>query len=161
MDHEYKYKYAKQQLYDFPMFGPSDFSDQHYVSNSFWFETSSIYYLGSMLKNCYARNANACLLMSYLFSDRIRVDTGLRNLSSEGIERRSVVNLLTKPNALLSYKYFLMTERHNLSEKYIDRYFNLAHGLETRLTAPEKTAAQDAATAAKLWALEDCSSSTS
>jgi hypothetical protein len=155
MDHEYKYKYATQQLYDFPFFGPSDFSDQHYVSNSFWFETSSIYYMGSMLKHCYARNANACLLMSYLFSDRIRVDTGLRNLSPEGIERRSVVNLLPKPNALLSYKYLLMTEKNNLSDKYINRYYTLAQELEKRLTAPEKTAVQDAATVAKLWAIED------
>ena len=93
--------------------------------------------------------------MSYLFSDRIWVDTGLRNLSPEGIERRSVVNLLPKPHALLSYKYLLMTERNNLSDKYIDRYYTLAQELETRLTAPEKTAVQDAATVAKLWAFED------
>jgi hypothetical protein len=65
------------------------------------------------------------------------------------------VNLLPKPNALLSYKYLLMTEKNNLSDKYINRYYTLAQELEKRLTAPEKTAVQDAATVAKLWAIED------
>ena len=155
MDFEYKYKYANQQMYDFPIFGPSDFSDSFYSSNSFWFQISSIYYLGPMLKRCYARDADACLLLSYVFSNSIWEDTGILKLPSEKLERRSVLMLLPKPNAMLSYKYLLMSERANLSERYLDRYFELSHKMEISLSAQEKSSVQDAATSAKLWAFED------
>lgn len=156
MDYEYKYKYTDRQMYHFPIsFGPSDLSDSFYSSTSFWFDISSINYLSPMLKRCYARDANACLLLSYVFSNSIWEDTGILGLPTERLERRSVKMLLPKPNAMLSYKYLLMTERANLSEKYLDRYVGLSHKLEISLSAQEKSLVQDAATSAKLWAFEN------
>lgn len=152
---EYKRDYVDQRVFDYPIMGPSDFSDSHYVSNTFWFLSPSRYYLGPMLRQCYARNADACLLLSYLFSDQIWSDTGLSGMDLEKIKRRSIIYLLPKPNKPLSYKYLLMVELSKLSEQYRNRYYDVKRVLENGLPAKEKVRVQRSATSAKLWAFED------